>query len=242
MQLAQPRKGTHPGESGSSALEYYLAGHQAVPPELGILLDRTWRMHPAVTAFISDAFYQGRLAGVAGLEHQELAPATSGARVPQTRGIAILDVPHSGNDSGSDEEVEAVRALVGELVGREWTNSKNVRRALSKSDILVVAPFNDQVGRLERALGPDFRIGTVDRFQGQEAPVVIVSLASSTLEDAPRGAEFLLSPNRLNVAISRAKSLAILVASPALERVRPTTVPQMALVNRLSWLRSVAAR
>lgn len=237
MQLAQPRKGTHPGESGSSALEYYLAGHPTVPPELGILLDQTWRMHPAVTSFISDAFYEGRLTGVAGLERQELGPAAAGAQVAATRGIVCVDVPHAGNDSGSDEEVEVVRGLVRELVGREWTDSKNVRKKLEKSDILVVAPFNDQVGRLEARLGPDCRVGTVDRFQGQEAPVVVVSMTSSTLDDAPRGAEFLLSPNRLNVAISRAKALAIVVASPALERVRPTTVQQMALVDRLSWLR-----
>ncbi|MEO6066559.1 MAG: TM0106 family RecB-like putative nuclease [Gemmatimonadales bacterium] len=239
MQLAQPRKGTHPGSSGSSALEYYLDGHQTVPPSLGILLDRTWRLHPEICGFISDAFYEGRLQGVAGLDAQRLGPAKPGATVSATCGIALVDVPHVGNASWSAEEIAAIKELTRELVGREWTDSKNVRKTLTPPDILVVAPFNDQVGRLEAALGPDFRVGTVDRFQGQEAPVVIVSLTSSTLEDAPRGAEFLLSPNRINVAISRAKCLAIVVGSPALERVRPTTVKQMALVNRLSWLRAL---
>lgn len=240
MQLAQPRKGTHPGESGKSALEYFIKGEATVRPEQGILLDKTYRLHPSICEFISEAFYDGRLRGVKGLEAQVLAPAATGAKVQAREGIVMVDVEHSGNDSSSEEEVAAIKALVGELVGRSWTNNKNVQKVLTAQDILVVAPFNDQVNRLEEALGPGVRVGTVDRFQGQEAPVVIVSLTSSTLEVAPRGADFLLSPNRLNVAISRAKALAIVVSSPALAQVRPTNVAQMRLVNRLSWLRAVS--
>ncbi|HEU4763583.1 MAG TPA: TM0106 family RecB-like putative nuclease [Gemmatimonadales bacterium] len=240
MQLAQPRKGTHPGQSGLSALEYYLNGHATVPAHLGLFLDRTRRLHPAICGYVSEAFYEGRLEGIPGLERQQLDPPPAGASVTATHGIVHLDVPHVGNESSSPEEVDRIVALSRELVGRRWTEAGGAARALTPADILVVAPFNDQVARLEAALGPDFRVGTVDRFQGQEAAVVIVSLTSSTLDDAPRGAEFLLSPNRLNVAISRARTLAIVVGSPELERVRPTTVRQMELVNRLSWLRQVA--
>jgi uncharacterized protein len=240
MQLAQPRKGTHPGESGKSALEYFIKGEATVHPEQGILLDRTWRLHPAICEFISEAFYEGRLHGVPGLEVQTLAAAGKGAVVQAAQGILMVDIEHAGNDSSSVEEVAVIKRLVGELVGRGWTDSKNVQKQLTEQDILVVAPFNDQVNRLEEALGPGVRVGTVDRFQGQEAPVVIVSLTSSTLDDAPRGADFLLSPNRLNVAISRAKALAIVVSSPALAQVRPTSVAQMRLVNRLSWLRAIS--
>lgn len=239
MQLAQPRKGTHPGQSGLSALEYYLDGRATVPAHLGLFLDRTRRLHPSICGYVSEAFYEGRLEGIPGLGDQRLNVAPKGALITATHGIVHIDVPHVGNESSSPEEVDRIVVLTRELIGRRWTDAAGSARPLTPADILVVAPFNDQVARLEAALGPQFRVGTVDRFQGQEAPVVIVSLTSSTLDDAPRGAEFLLSPNRLNVAISRAKGLAIVVASPELDRVRPTSIRQMALVDRLSWLRTV---
>lgn len=138
--------------------------------------------------------------------------------------------------SESDEEVDAIACLVEELLTREVVDKKGGLRRLQLDDILLVAPYNMQVRALKARLGPRARVGSVDLFQGQEAAVVIVSLCASSLEESPRGAEFLLSPNRLNVAISRAQALAIVVGSPGLARARCRSVEEMKLVNLLCRL------
>ncbi|MEO8480453.1 MAG: TM0106 family RecB-like putative nuclease, partial [Gemmatimonadota bacterium] len=228
MQLAQPTQGEHPGESGLSCLEYLLAGHQTIPAELGILLDMSYRMPPDLCQFISAAYYEGRLGS---------APNAAANRIewdgPET-GVRFMPVPHDGRTQSSDEECEAIADLVERLIGATATVN-GTTGALSLSDILIVAPFNAQVRALRLRLGDQARIGTVDKFQGQEAPVVIVSMCASTLDDAPRGAGFLLSPNRLNVAISRAQALALVVGSPRLGDVRVRSVEEMRLVN--GWCR-----
>lgn len=227
MQLAQPVQGDHPGESGLSCLQYLLQDHQTIPPELGVLLDRSYRMHPDVCRFISGAYYEGRL---------ESAERTHGNRIawsgPAT-GVMFVSVAHEGRAQCSDEEVVEVQRLVDRLVGHS-AEIEGERRTITLEDILIVAPFNAQVRALKRAL-PTARVGTVDKFQGQEAPVVIVSMCASTLDDAPRGAGFLLQPNRLNVAISRAQALALVVGSPRLGDVRVRSVDEMRLVN--GWCR-----
>jgi uncharacterized protein len=141
-------------------------------------------------------------------------------------------VAHEGNTQGSDEEVMVIRELVNELLGREVTNEKGqVAGRLRLEDMLFVAPYNMQVRKLTAALGSKARVGSVDKFQGQEAPVVILSMCASQGEGSPRGLEFLLNKNRLNVALSRAWSLALVVANPALARTRYSSLPQMALLN-----------
>jgi uncharacterized protein len=232
MQLAQPIQGFHPGESGSSILEYLLQGNATVPEEMGIFLGTTWRLHPALCAFISATSYEGRLRA-APHTHQRIvkAPATA-RRVKKEAGLLFIPVEHEGNAQGSEEEVTVIKALVQELVGRDVTDVQGqVCRQLRLEDLLFVAPYNLQVRKLRAALGPRARVGSVDKFQGQEAPVVIISMCSSDGESAPRGLEFVLNKHRLNVALSRAQSLAIVVGSPGLATSRCTSLTQMALLN-----------
>lgn len=157
-------------------------------------------------------------------------------------GLRILPVPHTGNQNESPEEVAAIVALFRQLEGCSWINADGVERPLRLDDVLVVAPYNAQVSALADALPPGARVGTVDKFQGQEAPVVVYSMATSTPEDAPRGLEFLYSPHRLNVATSRARCVAIIVASPELFRVRCRTPRQMKLANAFCRLAEIAVR
>jgi predicted RecB family nuclease len=229
-QLDQPLMGTHPPGAEVSALGHVLAGHSTMPPALGLFQERTRRLHPDVCRFTSEAFYEGRLASEEWLARQEL----SGPGRLNGTGVRFVPVSHVGNRNESPEEAAVVAKIIRELLagGGEWTDSEGRRTALSLDDVLVVAPYNAQVAEIARTL-PGARAGTVDKFQGQEAPVSIYSMATSGPEDAPRGMEFLYSLNRLNVATSRARCLAVVVASPALIRVRARTPRQMQLANAL---------
>jgi predicted RecB family nuclease len=240
MQLGQPTQGTHPGESGLSCLEYLLHGHATVPPEVGIFLGSSYRMHGGVCRFISKAVYEGRLGSAPETERHRVIRDGGSVLVPAETGIVWVPVSHDGCTQASDEECETIAAIVQELLRRKVVGKGGAERRMTLADILVVAPFNLQVRRLREALGTGARVGSVDKFQGQEAPVVIVSLCASTLDEAPRGAEFLLSPNRLNVAVSRAEALAIVVGSPELTRVRCRSVEEMKLVNLLCHLMQYA--
>ncbi|MEP6620734.1 MAG: TM0106 family RecB-like putative nuclease, partial [bacterium] len=226
MQLAQPTQGSHPGESGLSALEYLLHGHATVPPELGIFLGQSHRMHPDVCALISEAYYDGRLKSAAKTADNRIIGAER-TSIGLDAGVRFVPVVHNGCAQDSDEEVDAIAELVASLMGCRVTVKGRAERPMTIDDVLVVAPFNMQVRALKRRLGPAARVGSVDKFQGQEAPVVIVSMCASTLDDAPRGPQFLLSKNRLNVAISRAQALAIVVGSHQLGDVRVRSVEEM---------------
>ena len=238
QQLDQPLKGTHPPGAERSALAHLLDGAATMPPEKGLFLARTWRLHPDVCKFTSQVFYEGRLESHAGLERQDLegtAPLTG-------TGMRYIPVKHAGNQSESPEEADAVAALVKSLIESEtwWTDRKGVRQRIGLEDILIVAAYNAQVGELARRLPTGAKVGTVDKFQGQQAPVSIYSMATSSAADAPRGMEFLYSLNRLNVATSRARCLAAVVASPDLFRVRCRTPRQMQLANALCRLLEMA--
>jgi uncharacterized protein len=232
MQLSQPTKGAHPGESGQSALEYMLQGRATIPPALGIFLATSYRMHPDVCRLISEAYYDGRLTS-------DTPTAANSVVVPSgtlpAHGIAFVPLESDDCSQCSDEEADAIVRLVHDLLGGRVTIKHDAERPMTHDDILIVAPFNAQVRLLRQRLGDRIRIGSVDKFQGQEAPVVIVSMCASTLDDAPRGAEFLLSPNRLNVAISRAQALAIVVGSSKLADARCRSVEEMQLVS--GWCR-----
>ncbi len=238
MQLAQPTQAVHPGESGLSALEYLLHGHATVPPELGIFLGRSYRMHPDICRVVSEAYYDDRLGSVPETAANRIigAAATS---IGVEAGVRFIPVEHDGCTDRSSQEVDEIEQLVAALLGCAVTVKGSAPRPMTIGDILIVAPFNVQMRALARRLsvrfGAGVRVGTVDKFQGQEAPVVIVSMCASTLDDAPRGPEFLLSPNRLNVAISRAQALAIVVGSPKLGDARVTSVKEMRLVS--GWCR-----
>ena len=193
-------------------LTHLLGDADTIPPDRGVFLERTFRLHPDVCAYISEEFYDGRL---------QPDPVTATRTTPLGTGLRYIEVAHEGNRQDSREEVEAVRAEVDRLL------------AAGVTDLMVVAPYNAQVNALREALPDRVRVGTVDKFQGQEADVVLYSMASSSGEDVPRGLEFLLSRNRLNVAVSRARCLAYLVASPRLLEVNCRTIPQMRLANAL---------
>jgi len=235
MQLAQPTQGTHPGESGLSSLAYVLDGRRTVPDDLGIFLAVTYRLHPDLCALISGGIYEDRLRPDPRTAARRVAlPASGGAPVPREAGVVFVAVEHEGNAQESEEEVLAIREVVRALTGRTLTSADAVKeppRPLALGDILFVAPYNLQVRRLADALGPTARVGSVDRFQGQEAPVVVLSMCASDAAHSARGLEFIFSPNRLNVAVSRARSLAVVVGSPRLARARCGSLEQMRLVN-----------
>jgi uncharacterized protein len=236
MQLAQVTQGHHPGETGLSCLEYLLHGESTVPADLGVFLARSRRMHPDVCRFVSDAVYQGRLGSIPATRRHRVLRGADTTLVPAETGILWVPVEHDGCTQSSDEECERIAAMVEELLRRRVVDRQGVERPMTTDDILVVAPFNLQVRCLRGRLGHAIRIGSVDKFQGQEAPVVIASLCASTLDEAPRGASFLLSPNRLNVAVSRAEALAIVVGCPDLMDVRCRSLEEMRLVNLLCHL------
>jgi predicted RecB family nuclease len=241
MQLAQPIQGVHPGDSGLSGLDYLLNGRATIPPDFGLFLDTTWRMHPSICTFISEAVYDGRLQAHPDNQNQSLSSVRDDPQNLPNHGIVRLNVHHTGNTQGADEEVELIDGLVQRLIGRTFTDRENKTRTIDWDDVLLVAPYNMQVRKLQRKLGDQARVGSVDRFQGQEAPVVIVSMASSSIDDAPRGAQFLLNPNRLNVAVSRAQALAIVVGSPLLAEIRCQNLDEIRLVNLLCRLDAYAA-
>jgi len=227
LQLAQVTQGTHPPGTGASVLEHLLGDAQTIPPDSGIFLERTFRMHPDITSFVSEIVYEDRLRSADECAHQSTSFGT---------GIRFLPVDHESNRRRSVEEADVVAAKVAGMVGADYVSAGGASRPLAYSDFMVVAPYNEQVRCLREALPAEVRVGTVDKFQGQEASVVFFSMATSSGADAPRNLEFLFSRNRLNVAISRARCLAILVASPRLLEARCRTIEQMRLVNALCRL------
>ena len=237
QQLKQPQKGSHPEGTEVSALEHILQGEKTMLPEQGVFLDKTWRMHPAINNYISELFYESRLQPMPQNAQQTLEGNTKF----KTPGIYFEPVVHYGNQNSSVEEVEKVKQIVDELLKPEiyWINSIGNRQHLLSKDIKIISPYNAQVNALQRAL-PEIQIGTVDKFQGQEAAIIILSMATSSPEDAPRGMEFLYSLNRLNVAVSRAKAVFILVANPALFEPECRSPHQMQLANALCRLKELA--
>jgi uncharacterized protein len=232
MQLAQPVQGRHPGQSAASGLAYILDGYATVPPERGIFLPTSRRLHPLICAYISDLVYDGRLKSDDGAARQTLILGR--AKPPLApAGLRFVTVSHAGNSQSSEEEGKAVAQVYGSLIGQGFRDRDGRERRIAEADILVVTPYNAQVNLLKRALPSDARVGTVDKFQGQEAPVCLVSMATSSGEELPRDIAFLFSVNRLNVAISRAQALAVVFASPRLLDVPCRTIDEMRLVNAL---------
>ncbi len=237
QQLDQPMQGSHPDGTDVSALDHLLGGRQTVEADRGLFLEQTWRLHPDICAFTSEMFYEGRLRSRPRLENQRIVAAGP----VQGSGLRYLPVDHDGNQNASPEEAEVVLGLVKTLMEEcaTWIDMDGEERPLRLEDILVIAPYNAQVFALQDRL-PDARIGTVDKFQGQEAPLVIYSMATSALADAPHGMEFLYSMNRLNVATSRARCASILVANPALFEPECRTPQQMRLANVFCRYREMA--
>lgn len=211
MQLPQPVQGVHPGETGLSSLEYLLEDKATVPPDRGVFLNESRRLHPDLCAFISEAIYDGRLQSH-GLTAERYLVLQSGAhQALRPAGVTFFSVQHEGCTQSNSTEVDVIAALVDNLCSQHVQKRAGATVPMTLNDILIVAPYNMQVNLLKRRLPEGVRVGTVDKFQGQEAAVVIVSMTTSRGEDAPRGTEFLFNPNRFNVAVSRAQCLAIVV-------------------------------
>jgi predicted RecB family nuclease len=240
-QLDQPFQGAHPEGTDVSALAHVIDGAATMPDDLGLFLDCTRRMHPSICRFVSDVVYDGKLSSVDGLERQRVDGRVDQRSRPGRErlagaGIRWLAVPHHGNRAASVEEAERIAAAVDELVGGAWVDAAGDEHVLGPEHILVVTPYNAQIVELAARLPAGVEIGTVDRFQGREAPVVFYSMATSSLDDLPRDVEFLFSLHRLNVAVSRAQALAVLVCSPALRAPRCRTTRQVQLLNALCRL------
>ena len=242
MQLGQPIQGVHPGRSGESVLEYLLNGAATVEPDRGIFLETTFRMHPDVCRFISEAVYDARLEPESANATQSLLLSAGAHPALAPTGVQYLPIEHENCAQKSREEAELVKNLVDSLLNQRYRDKAGGEHPMTLEDILVVAPYNMQVNLLKQTLPGNARVGTVDKFQGQEAQVVIFSMTTSSGDDLPRNIEFLFSKNRLNVAISRAKCLALFIANPNLMSIKCSTPEQMALVNVLCWVDEYARR
>jgi uncharacterized protein len=238
QQLPQVSQGQHPEPVDESALGWLSEG-MTLKPEFGYFLDKTWRMHPALTAPVSRLSYEGRLVAKEPETVQRSMRTTAGALVEP--GLRALPVTHTGNDVSSVEESRAIVAATVEAMTWHWQSTDTLpSRPMTQADVLVVAPYNAQVQQIRHDLSAaglsEVRVGTVDKFQGQEAAVVLVSMTASSRDDVPRGMEFLLSPNRLNVAISRGQWLAQVFYSPNLTDYLPTKPEGLAQLGRFIGL------
>jgi len=244
MQLGQPSQGSHPAESGLSILDYLLHQTPTIPDDMGVFLGTTYRMHSKVNRFISDHIYDGKLESHPSTDQRYIslpsADIADSNCIDKEAGIIFVPMDHQGNSQASDEEADRIVELVNELLGRQYHTGSPIHptRPITLDDMLFVAPYNHQVAKLRQRFGEDAKIGSVDKFQGQEAPIVFLSMCASDANESPRGMEFLFDRNRINVAISRAKCLAIVVASPTLKLCNPSNTEQLKLINLFSALSS----
>jgi uncharacterized protein len=219
QQLPQVSQGNHPEPVDASALGWLVEGHRTLPEQRGYFLDRSFRMHPAVCGAVSRLSYDGRL-------HSDEQRTTARSLTGHRPGVRVLTVDHDGNSTSSPDEAIAIVTEIRQLLGCEWTDEHGTR-PLGQGDVLVVAPYNAQVLLLREHLDAaglgDVDVGTVDKFQGRQAPVVFVSMTASSIDDVPRGISFLLNRNRLNVAVSRAKYASIIMRSKTLTEYLPGT-------------------
>jgi uncharacterized protein len=240
MQLPQPVQGVHPGETGFSSLEYLLLGRATVSPELGILLNESWRMHPSVCAFISEAIYDGRLSSRPETGKRSLVLDAGAHPVLLPAGLAMLQLDHEGFTQGNPDEADAIAEIMESLLKQRAHLEDGTVRKMRLEDVLVVAPYNMQVNTLRQRLPEGARVGTVDKFQGQQALAVIVSMTTSRGDEAPRGTEFLFNPNRLNVALSRAQCLAVVVCGKRLLDGQWKAIADLARLNLLAHVELIA--
>ena len=244
MQLGQPSQGTHPSKSGLSILDYLLHETPTIAADMGVFLDMTYRMHSKVNTVISQLIYESKLQSYIDNDKRILNVTDNTANqstdcqgiddyLNLEAGIAFVPVEHEGNTQASDEEVATIKQLAKSLLGRMFhtgttkDSGESVTRPITWEDMLFVAPYNHQVSKLKMALGAQAKVGSVDKFQGQEAPIVFLSMCASDANESPRGIDFLFDKNRINVAISRAQTLAIVVTNPNLSNISVNSVEQL---------------
>ena len=213
MQLEQPTQGKHPGQAGLSVLNYYLDGHDTVPDHLGLFLDTSYRLHPEICAFVSHHCYEGRLQPALGNEKQSIALGPKPRWVKKFSGVAFSPVDHDDSGQGSEAEADRCVAIFEELLGKKFTGKDGKSRPLALGDFLFISPYNLQARYIRERLPKGAKVGSVDKFQGKEAPVCILSLGCGGQDSGPRGLSFVLNRNRINVAVSRAQALFIMVAN-----------------------------
>jgi uncharacterized protein len=239
QQLPQVNQAAHPGGSGASVLGHVLNGESTIPPNRGVLLTETWRMHPDVCAFVSERSYDGKLHSRVSCNQRRI---DAGVGRLMGAGLRRIAVEHEGRSQASVEEAEAIAAACRDLLtDSTFVDDEGRRHALTPADVLVVTPYNLAVRCIRERVPAGVRVGTVDRFQGQEAPVVFYAMTCSSGDDVPRGLDFLFDAHRLNVAISRAQCLAVLVHSPRLLDADCPTLPSMQLVDGVCRFVEVAA-
>ncbi len=228
QQLTQPQQGVHPEGTEVSALEQILQGNKTISDIEGVFLKETWRMHPDICHFDSEMFYENKLSAKSNLINQKIGGNTK----YQGSGLFLEEVEHEGNTSSSSEEAEVVVKIIEDLTKGDvfWFDEDKVQRTVTVGDIKVITPYNAQVQLLMERIS-EVDIGTVDKFQGQEAPIIIYSVATSSPQDAPRGMSFLYSPNRFNVAVSRARCIFILVANKTIFEPECKSPGQIKLAN-----------
>jgi len=232
MQLGQPSQGSHPEESGLSILDYLLHSTPTIPETIGVFLGTTYRMHSAVNQFISEAIYEGKLESAPDNDLQRiLVPKGYQGVLNQEAGIIPIPVAHESNTQASDEEVERIVELAKELLGRSFITKDGMERQIDWDDMLFVAPYNHQVNKLRQALGEQAKVGSVDKFQGQEAPIVFLSMCTSNPNESPRGIDFLFNKNRINVAVSRAQCMTVVIYSQMLLNTVVNNIKQMEMMN-----------
>jgi uncharacterized protein len=232
MQLGQPSQGSHPENSGSSILDYLLHTTPTIPESMGIFLGTTYRMHSAVNGFISDSIYEGKLVSALDNDRQCIkVPSEYQGILNKEAGIIPVPVFHEGNTQASEEEVAQIVLLASQLIGRVFTDKSGIKRFIDWSYMLFVAPYNYQVNKLKAALGEQAKVGSVDKFQGQEAPIVFLSMCASNANESARGIKFLFDKNRINVAVSRAQCMAIVTYSPSLLETTVSNTVQLGMVN-----------
>lgn len=247
MQLGQPSQGTHPAQSGLSILDYLLHETPTIPADRGVFLDTTYRMHSKVNTVISQLIYENKLKShldndkrilqISDVSGQSTDHQTLDAYLNSEAGIIFIPVEHEGNTQASDEEVVVIKQLAESLLGRllhtgaTKDTGEPETRPITWDDMLFVAPYNHQVSKLKIALGKQAKIGSVDKFQGQEAPIIFLSMCSSDASESPRGIDFLLDKNRINVAISRAQTLAVVVANSNLGNMPVNNIEQLKKVS-----------
>lgn len=231
MQLPQPIEGIHPGKSGLSSLDFLMGNHATVPRNMGIFLEQTYRMHPRICKPISEGVYESQLTSANECNDQKLVFKDNTDQDLKPEGISYVKVTHKDRSQSSPEEAARIKEIYDSLLNQNWVDKNGNEKRITNEEIIIVAPFNAQIKVLKKLLGPDARIGTVDKFQGQEGAVAILSMTCSDRESIPRGLDFLFSKNRLNVGISRAKCLAVIVASPELELIECDKLGDMALLS-----------
>ena len=228
MQLPQPSLGIIEGESSLSPIEYLIKEKNTISDQKGIFLEKTYRMHPTICEFISDSFYEKRLITDKDNSNQKIIKNNNNS---VKNGIYLVDLNHSGSSVQNINEVDFINNIYKKLINKKWINRNLEKSLISNKDLLVISPFNAQVNLLKEHLPPNSQIGTIDNFQGQEAPIVIISYTSSDPESIPRGSDFFFDFRRLNVSLSRAKCIGIIILNNKLLNYHCSTIEDMERLN-----------